>query len=474
MTGRSSGLIAAGIAGLTILVGAGVTFRRPGGIDPSLTAIVTKGSITASLTVGGILRPAESITYRSPLGSRETQITFLVEEGTRVNEGDLVVRLDTADLERELERVAQEVRQAQVDFQVADIESQEGQAVIDSIDEGEGALTVDEARARRLAAEKKTARLRTEFETLKPLMDKGFITREELGKTSDALESAEEELALASRKADVLLELTRPRDRRRAELQLAQKQAQKENVRARLQETEARLRVLRDQIDSCSLYARRAGLVVYEEYLGASPRRKIRVGDRVGGSHGLVTIPEVNRMLVEASVSEADVYRVQPGQRAAVLLEAFPGVRLTGKVTRVGTLAASSPDRSIEDKRFDLIVEVDPTDTELRPEMTARVDVVLGERRGVLTVPINAVFERDGVTVAHVIRAWTIETRPIQVGDSTDVAAEVLAGLQEGERVALTDVGDTGVSSPTASAGGGAATGVKRGLNSGRGALEPR
>jgi multidrug efflux pump subunit AcrA (membrane-fusion protein) len=237
----------------------------------------------------------------------------------------------------------------------------------------------------------------------------------------------------------VLIEQTHPRDRQRAAFQLAQKEAQRENVRAKLQEAEARVTRLQEQIENCSIYTRRAGLVVYEEYLSANPRRKIRAGDRVTGSQGLVTIPEVSRMLVEASTSEADVHRVQPGQMATVRLEAFPALRLTGKVTRVGTLARSSVDRPFDEKRFDLIVELDESNAELRPEMTARADIVLGDRPGVLLVPVNAVFERQGVLVCHVLGASGIETRQVQLGESSDVDVEVVAGLREGERVSITD-----------------------------------
>ena len=78
-----------------------------------MTTLVRKGTLAARLTATGVLKPAQSITYRSPLGGREAEIIFLVSEGTRVNEGDLLVRLDTSDLVRELERTAQEIRQAQ-------------------------------------------------------------------------------------------------------------------------------------------------------------------------------------------------------------------------------------------------------------------------------------------------------------------------------------------------------------------------
>ena len=433
-------------AAVVVLVAVAVLWRGTTA-DEALTATVKRGDLAVRLTATGVLKPTQSITYRSPLAGRETEITFLVTEGTRVNDGDLLVRLDTTDLQRELERSRQELRQAQVDLQVAEIDRQEGQAAVESLAAGEGALGVEEARTRLQLAEKKAAGLREEQQTLQPLLEKGFITREELRKTADALEQAEEDLVLARRRAEILIEQTHPRDRQRADLQLAQKDAQLENARTRLQEAQARVALLQEQIEGCSLYARRPGMVVYEEYLGANPRRKIRTGDRVTGSLGLVTIPEVNSMLVEASLSEADVHRVQPGQGATVALEAFPDLRLTGKVARVGTLARSSADRPFEEKRFDLVVELDRSDAELRPEMTARVDILLGEHANVLLLPVNAVFDRQGQFVVNLIGPLGIEARPVGLGQSSDTFVEVVSGLKDGDRVSLTDVGGSPSSS---------------------------
>jgi multidrug efflux pump subunit AcrA (membrane-fusion protein) len=146
-------------------------------------------------------------------------------------------------------------------------------------------------------------------------------------------------------------------------------------------------------------------------------------------------------MLVEASVNEADVHRVQPGQSATIRLDAFPDLRLGGKVERVGTLARASPERPFEEKRFDLVVEVDRNDADLRPEMTARVDVLVGERKDALLMPVNAVFDRQGVLVAHRVGLLGVETRQIELGDANELEVEVKAGLAEGDRVALTDLG---------------------------------
>ncbi len=235
----------------------------------------------------------------------------------------------------------------------------------------------------------------------------------------------------------MLLKRTVPRDQQKAELLLAQKEAQRENVRARLIEARARVAFLQSQIENASVYARRPGFVVFEEFMNANPRRKIRAGDRVTETPGIVTVADVDRMLVETSVGEADVHRVAVGQVVHVVLEALRDRKFTGKVTRVGTVARSSAERPMEDKRFDLIVEIDQPDPQLKPEMTARVDVQLGERRGVLVIPPNAVFDEQGVSAVHVVRAFDVQTRMVQLGESTGTAVEVVAGLEEGERVLL-------------------------------------
>ncbi len=412
-------------------------FWRRSADDGSLTATVTRGSIAIQLTVGGTLRPVESITYRSPLGTREAEVVFLAAEGTHVGEGDLLARLDTADLERELAHTLQEQRQTQVELQAAEIDWQTAQGSLESLSGAEGALTVAEAQTRLQAAQKKVDRLKSEVEANDALLKKGFMTKEEVNRAIDDLDQAQADLALEKQRASVLTDQTRPRDEQRARLLLAQKAMQRENVRTKAQEVDARVLTLKNDIEACSIHTRQPGLVVHEEFAGANPRRKIRVGDRVTASQGLVTIPEVNRMRVEASTSEADVHRFQAGQKAEIFLEAFPDLKLTGKVERVGTLASGSADRPLEDKRFDLIVDVDPSDAELRPDMTARVDVTLGTRTGALLVPVGAVFDENGDTVCHLVRGARVESRHVRLAEASGGFVIVLSGLEEGDRVQL-------------------------------------
>ncbi len=409
--------------------------------DLALMATVTRGELTAVLTSSGTLKPIQSITYRSPVSGRDIEIRELAPEGSKVEQDDLLVRLDTTDLEVELARIHQELRQAQMDLQVAEGEWDEAGAEVKAVTEGEGALSVEEARTTLVRAQKKAERLGEEYASLRPLLDKGFITRDELARTGDELEQAEDELTLARKRTDIVVQLSHPREQKRAALQLAQKASQVGHARARVQETELRSNTLSRLIDGCTIHARGPGMVVYEEFLNANPRRKLRVGDRVFATQGIVTIPEVNRMLVEASIGEAEVHRVSAGQPARVRVEAFPNLTLTGKVTRVGALASASAARPFDDKRFDLIITLDPTDAELRPEMTIRADVIVGSRKDVLLVPVTAIFNKDGRHVVYVNTLTGSEARPVEIGESDDQVAEVIAGVKEGDRVSLTEPG---------------------------------
>lgn len=445
-------LVAAGGAMALLVLAAGV-WRGINGAPQLLTA-VRKGPLVARLTVTGTLKPIQVATYRSPLVGREAELIALVAEGTLVKEGDLVARLDTSALAVELDRARQDARRAEADQQLAQIDQEDTETSAAALAGGEASLTVDEARSRLLAAERRATRLREELTELEPLLEKGFLTREELNKTSDALDAANDEVALLRRRLQVLVDVTGPRDLQRSRLQRAQKVTRVEEARTRLTEARVRLRDLEALLDSGSIYARRPGLVVHEELMTANPRRKVRVGDRVTSSQGLLSIPEVDRMVLETSVSESEVRRVRPGQRAAIHVEAFPDLPVSGVVARVGTLARPAPDRAFDDKRFDVFIELETVSPELRPEMTARADVVLLERQNVLLAPVTAIFSRGPGLVAYVSQRGRIDARSITIGESDGTHVEVVAGVAEGDLLMV--VQPDASSKPPVDAGAGA------------------
>ena len=220
---------ALGIAGLGLIcVTALFAVRSAAPIgDPALAWTVDRGDIVADLVESGTLRAAGSITYRSPVNGRELEIIHLAPEGLRVEAGDLIARLETRDLEADLQQAENNVHDVEFARQVADLELLEATAGYDSTIDGEDALTLEESRTSLALTERKVDRLRREVRNLEPLLEKGFITGDELERSQAELEAAEADLAIARRRAGVLVEQTHPLNQRRAELQLAQKRAQR-------------------------------------------------------------------------------------------------------------------------------------------------------------------------------------------------------------------------------------------------------
>jgi multidrug efflux pump subunit AcrA (membrane-fusion protein) len=89
-------------------------------------------------------------------------------------------------------------------------------------------------------------------------------------------------------------------------------------------------------------------------------------------------------------------------------------------------------------KEYTTIVTLDELlGHELKPGMTAEARILVGERKNVLVVPVQAVAEHKGEFYAFVDEPAGIRLRKVKVGDNNEKLVEVLDGLKEGESVAL-------------------------------------
>ena len=133
-------------------------------------------------------------------------------------------------------------------------------------------------------------------------------------------------------------------------------------------------------------------------------------------------------MVVETRVRETDIHKVERNQNVAVRVEAYPDLRLTGKVTLVGTLAQEERERR-GSKFFSVTVQVDQSEPRLRPGMTARVQIEVEERAKALFVPLEAVFERDGRSLVYLAGR-----RPLAARGGARPVERRLRGDREGPR----------------------------------------
>jgi len=154
-----------------------------------------------------------------------------------------------------------------------------------------------------------------------------------------------------------------------------------------------------------------------------------------------VTIVDLERLQVNAYVDEVDIGRIDAGQQATFTVDAFPARDFKGRV------AAIYPTATIQDNVVKYIVALDIDDAYaglLRPEMTASVRIDL-EQRTVLAVPTRAIRQEGGRSVVRVAAdGGGTEARPVRVGWRDGPWAEITEGLVEGDHILL-DAPATGV-----------------------------
>ena len=170
----------------------------------------------------------------------------------------------------------------------------------------------------------------------------------------------------------------------------------------------------------------------------------------VSGGTTILTLSDLSRVFVTATVDQSDMGDVKVGQQSNVSVDSYPNRRFAGKVVRVAPKGVNASNVVT----FEVKVEVlDPKKELLKPEMTGNVTIVQAERKDVLTLPPDAVT-RQGERGAFVTIAGTNEKRQVKLGLAGLEAIEILDGVKEGESVVLT--GDDSASKFKAGGPGGA------------------
>ncbi|MDZ7906144.1 MAG: MacB family efflux pump subunit [Cypionkella sp.] len=153
----------------------------------------------------------------------------------------------------------------------------------------------------------------------------------------------------------------------------------------------------------------------------------------------IVKIANLDKMVIKAEISEADVVRVASGQSASFTILGDPKARFDAVVRDVEPapqqLASSDTIPSNEAIYYNGLLEVDNPDRKLRIGMTAQVSIVLDAARDVLFVPVAAVKNsKDGDTV-QIMRGGAPREAAVKTGLTDKVRVEIIQGLDAGDEV---------------------------------------
>ncbi len=149
-----------------------------------------------------------------------------------------------------------------------------------------------------------------------------------------------------------------------------------------------------------------------------------------------MTLTKLSGMQILASFSETDAAKLRVGQPATVTVDALPNEQLAAHVIAVASTATTSSSVVTYDVTFAL----DRTNPQLKPGMTANVDVVTAEQDNVLHVPTAAVNGSGQNATVNVMRNGTQQRVQVVAGLQGDSATAIVSGLKAGDEVVLPSV----------------------------------
>ncbi len=355
---------------------------------------------TLTVPGNGVLKAALATLIRTPVIPQtwRFKIIHMAPEGSSIERGEVVVRLDPTEVEKQLREESANIEKAGEEYEKTKASLELAARDLD--------LELEEARADAQKKEKQLVEAR-EFQSI---LD---------------VKKAEYEAELARRKVETL-ELQRKFVKQDADLQLRILLDSR-----RLYEERASHH--RESIRAMEIVSPRAGTVLYQRNWRNEP---VRVGSDVYLGSTIMSLPDLSSLVVEARVAEIDAGKVRVGQEVRVDLDAIPDRTFRGRIAAVATLLSPAGfDRPM--KVLDLTVELENVDQErMRPGMATRIQVVVNHFQDVLTLPLSVIQTENGESFVWVRQEGRPAKRSIRLGRDNGVVAVVKEGLSEGEEIA--------------------------------------
>lgn len=422
-------------------------------------------------------------------GTNGTQIIFIVPNGSAAEEGDLLVELDSAGIRDRLDTeqlsfdraVSQRIQaQATYDNQIIENLTNEAQAELRLelaklnremyLDEESGtfklaleqiARDLDESKSAILESQVELELQKTKKSGIEELFKLGYRGKSELQQSRFEFMRVEDKLFAsvnrlstfqATRKQLENYELRMQKmqldgDVSTAEQSLLQTKtsneaqlAKAEAAKIESEKTEGkqreRLEKLKDQLTRCKIFAPHEGMVVYaRENSRYSSNSEIAEGVSVRERQQIITLPDLSQMQVKTQIHEAVLDQIRNGLPVSVKIDAFPNRSYNGIVHEVAVVPTSSYYTSV--KTYDCLIRIQERVENLKPGMTAVVDIHVDRIKGVLSIPVQAVAQVKKDTWCYVHSDEGVERRLIKLGRSNDKFVQVLEGLSVGDRVIL-------------------------------------
>jgi len=396
--------IMAAVGVLVIAVGAlwfYTSTKAAAGVNERELLTVQRVDFPLLVSATGILEATRSVSISPPQIRRENRfkLTRMVDEGTEVSEGDFVMEFDSSD-------VARRLRDETANFQSVQEEYQKKRSDSD-IQLRQARLSLEQAKADYEKLENKLSQ-QAEVESA-IVIEETRIQRDAAKKNVEFLEK---KLQYQEASAQLNLQISRSNESYYRQ----------------------RMDTLMDAIDSLTVRAPISGVAIYKRDWNNEPKQ---IGSYVFSMETVLEIPDLSTIRAKLLVDEVDAGKVKPGQEANIVVDAVQGKTFRGKVTSVSSiLKQATYDRPL--KIVETFVGLEGSDfKQLRPAMSVKAQIKVGQYTQALVIPLSSIQERDGRSFVQMLQpdkkewAW----REIQLKTNDGLTAVVESGLQADEKI---------------------------------------
>jgi HlyD family secretion protein len=367
------------------------------------TAVVRKGDFFVTVQCRGELRARTTRQIVAPVNVPDLRIVWMAQAGSRVKEGDPVVRFDPSSAKQQLQEKEAQLQQMEAQLKQAEAESRLlGED--DKRELNESGYQVERAKIEAIRA------------GLKSKLDG---------------ETAEVDLGLADQKKSV--------QQAKLKFNEASSGAKIASIRRQRDKAVADVEITKMRLERMELKAPLTGMMNYlqnfsQGWMNAKP---FKVGDQVWPGSVIGEIPDLKTIEMEGKIEEIDRGQMTVGQDVRVRIDSLPEVTFPAKLDQLSPLTEMGfewpPTRS-----FKGYASIAKDDGRLRPGMNGRMDVVLRKIPNALSVPSKAIFTRNGKPVVYVEKGGNYVPVEVEV-DARNPDEAAVKGVAEGSRVTLSE-----------------------------------
>jgi len=379
--------------------------NRDEGDKMELLTEAKRGEFRIEVTTTGELEAKNSVIIPGPTGLRraqiwEVKIEDLVEEGKVVEKGDYIARLDPSELMDKIQKATTDMQQSQ---------SQLTQTKLDT------ALELRKSR---------DELINLDFD----VQQKEIVLEQSQFEPPATIKQAEIELE------KVIRSLKQAKEG--YELKLAKAVAQVQEAAAKVSEHRVSLNFYENLLTQFTIYAPEPGMVIYKRSWNGT---KIETGSTVQPWDPVVaTLPDLSTMVSKTYVNEVDISSIETGLPVKISLDAFPDKKLSGKVIEIANVGEQKPNSDA--KVFQVLIEINESDTTLRPGMTTGNTIVADVETDVVFVPLECLHSQ-GDSISYVVKksGFGITKQEVEILKSNADEAVIKQGVEEGDILYLSD-----------------------------------